>query len=253
MKLKIDRLVIFDITGQFAHFRKYYTNASSLSYGIPPRTVIAGLIAGILGKERDSYYKIFDMENTRIGISLIKKYKKIMQTLNYYNLKMQNYSLRYQVPMEILLPYEDELAYRIYFYNEEHIEELTERLQAKKYIYNPYLGISEFLAGINFISSISKNNIHKLENNSTNRIIEIKSCFKKRYIKNIDFNNTGKMIIERMPINFKENRELHLFDEYIYEEDCNTIKIILMDKTNIYNIEYREKDKIISENIIFME
>ena len=49
-------LLVFDISGKFAHFRKYYTNSSSLTYLVPPRTSIYGLIAGILGLERDSYY-----------------------------------------------------------------------------------------------------------------------------------------------------------------------------------------------------
>ena len=46
------RGVIFDIEGKFAHFRKIYTNSSSLSYLVPPRTTVQGIIAAMLGYER---------------------------------------------------------------------------------------------------------------------------------------------------------------------------------------------------------
>lgn len=62
-----DEVIIFDIMGRNAHFRKFYTNSSSLSYLVPPRTVIAGLIAGLLGlpserftnDEKETYYEKF--------------------------------------------------------------------------------------------------------------------------------------------------------------------------------------------------
>ena len=51
------KIIVFDIKGKFAHFRKFYTNSSSLTYGIPPRTAICGILAAILGLERDSIMK----------------------------------------------------------------------------------------------------------------------------------------------------------------------------------------------------
>ena len=63
-------VLIFDLSGKMAHFRKYYTNSSSLTYYFPPRTVIIGLIAGLIGKERDSYYEIFSKDKAYVGISI---------------------------------------------------------------------------------------------------------------------------------------------------------------------------------------
>jgi CRISPR-associated protein Cas5h len=77
----------FDISGKFAHFRKYYANNTALSYSIPPRTTIMGVLAAILGKPRDSYYEEFSSKNIRIGISLKVPVKKNFHRLNFLSIK----------------------------------------------------------------------------------------------------------------------------------------------------------------------
>lgn len=77
------KILIFDLVEKFAHFRKYYTNSSSLTYSIPPRTTISGIIAADMGYERDSYYEIFNSENAYIAVKKLGRNKKIIQTVNY--------------------------------------------------------------------------------------------------------------------------------------------------------------------------
>lgn len=62
------KIIIFELWGKFAHFRKFYTNSSSLSYSVPPRTTIEGIIAAILGYERDSYYEKFNPDNLYVAV-----------------------------------------------------------------------------------------------------------------------------------------------------------------------------------------
>ncbi|MBC7076121.1 MAG: CRISPR-associated protein Cas5, partial [Syntrophomonadaceae bacterium] len=75
------KVLIFDIKGRFAHFRKIYTNSSSLSYTLPPRTTVMGMIAAILGRERDTYYEEFNSQNMDIAVQKINPTRKIMQSL----------------------------------------------------------------------------------------------------------------------------------------------------------------------------
>ena len=77
----------FDISGKFAHFRKYYANNTALSYSIPPRTTIMGILAAILGKPRDSYYEEFSSKNIRVGIALKVPVKKNFHRLNFLSIK----------------------------------------------------------------------------------------------------------------------------------------------------------------------
>ena len=85
MNQNILKLLSFRVSGQFAHFRKFYTNASSLSYMIPPRTVIIGMLASVLRYERDSYYEVFCPDKFRLSAAVTPgtQIKKKMQSLNY--------------------------------------------------------------------------------------------------------------------------------------------------------------------------
>lgn len=49
----------FKISGFMAHFRKVFSNSTSLSYFFPPRTTVVGMLAAALGRDRDSYYEEF--------------------------------------------------------------------------------------------------------------------------------------------------------------------------------------------------
>lgn len=252
----MDKLIIFDISGPFANFRKFYTNSSSLTYIVPPRTVISGLIAGIIGKQKDTYYEEFSIENANIGIKPLTKIKKLTQTVNYYNIEIKNRTLRYQVPLEILVPEKKNelVSYRIYFYHKEEriFNDFLSRLKNKRFIYNPYLGITEFLANINFVSSLDNKSVKKVEVNEED-FIEVEGCFNKKYIIELDTFSSPHVVIDRMPIQFKENRELDLFGEYIVEKNCSTIKVKLKKEVPLYKIKYSFNGETKEENIIFME
>ncbi|MEJ5283629.1 MAG: type I-B CRISPR-associated protein Cas5b [Brevinematales bacterium] len=252
----MDKLIIFDISGPFANFRKFYTNSSSSTYIVPPRTVISGLIAGIIGKPRDSYYEEFSIDNANIGVKPLTKAKKLTQTINYYNIEIKNKTLRYQVPMEILVPEKrnELVSYRVYFYHkeEEIFNDFLSRLKDRRFIYNPYLGITEFLANINFVSFLDDKSVKKVEINEED-FIEVEGCFNIKYIIKLDTSSNPPVVVNRMPIQFKENRELDLFGEYIVEKNCSTIKVKLKKEAPLYKLTYSFNGETKEENIIFME
>lgn len=72
----------FKLQGKMAHFRKYYSNSTALSYYVPPVTTIKGLLAGLIGRERDSYYEEFSNKQCLIGIAIDMPLRKITQTMN---------------------------------------------------------------------------------------------------------------------------------------------------------------------------
>jgi len=58
----------FTVSGEWAHFRRIDTTTDKQTYRIIPRTTVTGLVAAILGRPRDSYYDLFQPENSEIGI-----------------------------------------------------------------------------------------------------------------------------------------------------------------------------------------
>lgn len=83
-------ILSFHLMGKMAHFRKFYSNSSALSFYIPPRTTICGIIAGLLGLERDSYYEKFSLNSCQIAVAIKSSIKKTMQTLNYLKIERKN-------------------------------------------------------------------------------------------------------------------------------------------------------------------
>lgn len=65
-----DSALLFTISGQYAQFRRIDTTTTKQTYRVPPRTTLAGLLAAILGLERDSYYETFAPGRSAIAIGI---------------------------------------------------------------------------------------------------------------------------------------------------------------------------------------
>lgn len=267
-------LLIFDIYGCSGHFRKFDTNSSSLSYDFPPRTTIVGLIAGIVGlpserfDRRNPYYEKFSTNKCRVAISVRKSIRKIMQTVNYVQTKKSKGGIKAvnlsaggtQIPLEIVLPERnsDEIRYRIYFYHvgNEVMEELKERLKTNKFAYPPYLGLSEFIAGIQFVDDIESDKI--IRNCAPERSVDIATVINVNCLheNSLTFKSDAttflQYIKDRMPLDFTSERKLKNVQDFIYEKNVNKIKAGV---DEYYEITYREPQNgtILTENIVFME
>lgn len=99
-------VISFDISGKIAHFRKYYANNTALSFSIPPRTTIIGILAAICGLPKDSYYELFSSRNIDIGIALHTRVKKTIHRLNLMRVlgpgDFRGNKGRIQTPFEIV-------------------------------------------------------------------------------------------------------------------------------------------------------
>jgi CRISPR-associated protein Cas5h len=62
------KVLVFDITSDYAHFRKPYTTTSALTYSVPPRTAIVGLVGNIIGVKSGGFGK-----SEHLGFETCKK------------------------------------------------------------------------------------------------------------------------------------------------------------------------------------
>jgi CRISPR-associated protein Cas5h len=217
------KLLAFDIWGDYGYFRSGYTSTSTITFPFPSRTTISGLIAGIIGLEKDSYHDIFNESTSKIGLRILNPIKKININLNYINTK-EGFLLsdiksnpRVQVQAEFL----KDVKYRIYVSldNAKLMEELFSNLSEHKSVYTPCLGISECIADFKLAyDDIFDLNILNEDN------VDINSVILKR---------TGDLVIEpdkkygviKSPGFMNSDRIVSKFLEYYYEENGNTIKI----------------------------
>jgi len=268
----IDRLLIFDLKGPLAHFRKFYTSSSSLSYSFPPRTTSDALIAGLLGRQRVTYYEEFSSCKCRIALSIRTPVRKIMQSINYLRTEKEDgYSrvdgvirsfverniTKYPTAVEFVVSsrLSEDIIYRIYFWHEDEglLNELYERVRGKRFVYPPYLGISELLADIKIVDFIvSSESLREVDENG---LVEIATVVNKDNVKKLDFSTTEQTkvlqyIDEKMPFEFGTGREIKRNNGFIYEKNQRVIRGRF--KTPHLEIIYRDPEEK-KENILFME
>lgn len=165
-------IVTFRISGKYAHFRRPYTNVSSLSYPFPPRPTIAGLLGAILGIQKDKVAETFDERNLKVAVAIEKQLKTVTHVTNFrqdgiggidYSIRkpkkgwkpkeLKNippYNEATQIPMELLR----NPSFLIYIHLDDNgmLSELVSRLKTNRYVYTPCLGLSEFLASVEYVA-----------------------------------------------------------------------------------------------------
>lgn len=239
-------ILIIDVKGKFAHFRKFYTNSSSLSYSIPPRTAIMGLVAAILGYERDSYYELFSPDKFNVSLRKMSTTRKIMQSLNYIKATSASGIItpkeHTQIPFEMITG-EKGVKYRLYLSHKDRniMNELEKRVKDKDFFYSPYLGAAPFNCSINYIDRIKGEKIDK------DREIKTYSPINSEVVNSIDIKYNDLFLVkEKMPWDILKERNIGKTRSYIFDENCNEIKVKI--KCEAYNIKYSNVD----ENIVFM-
>src|SRR5579875_287800 len=74
--MKEMKALLFQVRGAMGHFRKVFSNSTSLSYYFPPRTTVMGMIAAAMGKERDRYYE--ELNQYEYSVSPLTGLRKLM-------------------------------------------------------------------------------------------------------------------------------------------------------------------------------
>ncbi|ADG07364.1 CRISPR-associated protein Cas5 [Kyrpidia tusciae] len=130
------KVLSFRLQGKMAHFRRYYSNSSALSYSIPPRTTVVGIVAGLLGWSRDTYYEVFSLNRCRVAVRNAAPIKKQIQKLNLLMVDRPNdlngsQPHHSQTPTELVMPQDIRqgfLDYQVWFWHED--EDVMSRFES---------------------------------------------------------------------------------------------------------------------------
>lgn len=234
------KIISFDLSGKFAHFRKYFSNSTALSYTIPPRTVITGILAAVMGYEKDSYYDALSRKNLKIAVGVLSPLKKSVHRVN--NLMIKSRSLgdfmgekhHTQSPIEIITPdnlISGNIVYRIYFLSEDidFRDSLIDKLSKKESVFNISFGAAQFFASISNTNIYYDSDIE--ENYCENELISFNSAVYADNVKSIvfDINETWKYnFIEEdlLPMDFlNKSRELESMEHLLYTTDNFPLKV----------------------------
>ena len=232
-----------DVSGRMAHFRKYYANNTAMSFSIPPRTTVIGMLAGLLGRPRDSYYEEFASAHIRIGIRVMQPIKKTFHRVNLLRVTGQSdfsgAKGRIQTPFEIVSGMNisrDEVVYRIYVScadtGQATFDELKQAILNRQQTYALTFGTANFTASIRSGILVDATQICLLQQTA---FVTIHSAIPSEAVDSLDFDrqsttDTLQSIEEElMPADFiaNNNRELSRMNRVLFSTTANGIQVKL--------------------------
>ncbi len=231
-------VIVFDIWGDYGHFKKIYTTTSPLSYDFPPKTAIYGIIGAFLGYDKEEYLKYINKDTTQIALKIINPLQKTNFALNLidtkkdkikkYNIsinkkdKIKIYSLnlipnRTQIRFEML----KNPKYRLYvrLTDEKLHSKLKNLLAQHKSIYTISLGLSELIANFEYIGEF------KVEKKASNKYISINSIIRRDNLINdsVSLEMDKEYLFSKIPNEMDEDRITTEYIDIFYERGGNPI------------------------------
>ncbi|SMD45356.1 CRISPR-associated protein Cas5h [Aquiflexum balticum DSM 16537] len=146
-----DQAIVFDIWGKYAHFKKIYVTTSALSYALPFKTSIYGIVGAILGFQNSSnaYLQHFQEGDSKIGIQVINPIR--FQRINI-NLSPTPGPIK-DNRKPTLMEFVTDPHYRIYFQHNDNslMTKLKDSLKNKHSVFTPVLGLANCLANFSYV------------------------------------------------------------------------------------------------------
>lgn len=255
-------VISFDISGKIAHFRKYYSNNTALSFSIPPRTTIMGILAAICGMPKDSYYELFSSHNLDIGIAPLSRMKKTIHRLNLLRVlgpgDFKGRQGRIQTPFEIVTGNnikDSAVAYRVFLRPLDLpiavYTQLKDLIRTKANSFALTLGTANFNA---YMSNYQEYDVE--ETADFKGFVHFDSAINSDDILEIELEKESEGMIniveeELMPADFvaNYNRELLKMNRMLYSVSSSKLKASLKDGAVIYKL----SNEILIQTIQFMK
>lgn len=246
-EVRFDKILTFDVWADYAHFRKFYTTTSPLTFSFPTRTALCGLIGAIVGLEKkgNEYLKYFSFNEAFIGVRIINPVKKVMIAQNLIHTKdargpgMNLITQRTQIRFEFL----KSPKYRIYFAyagNKEILKKLKQYLFEHKSVYTPVLGLSENIADFKFIGEF------EFEIKHSNEYVPIQTVVPLGQVSDdygTKFDYDAEYFSERHALMLTTDRVVAKYDDILFERNGEPIEIKL--KGNYFELQNNGKEKIV--------
>ena len=156
-------LINFRLSGRFAHFLRAEASASAVSYPLPPRTAILGVLGAILGLSKDEPQVVLEPANIAISGRLPNthwhraKFRKDPPASLPCTVKRTQKADATTKPEKATLILQEWLfnpAYAIWVsIPDPYQKDLEERLKKRQWHFGPCLGLSEMSADIQYLKS----------------------------------------------------------------------------------------------------
>jgi len=229
------KVLVFDISGDFAHFRKFYTTSSPLTFYFPPPPTVYGLIGAISGKDKREYLNIFS-EKTKVGIQFLHPIRKIRMGLNLVETKGTGLRkpLSCKNPRtQILTEFVKEPYYRIFITHTDDnvLSTLVKNIKEHETVYTISLGLSQLLCDFSFVDFCDA------EEKQNEIFIDIPTVVPFSLINpnGIEVQSGKKYIKEKIPAEMKPERIVTRYEDVLFDTDGKPLKVNLKNYWELEN------------------
>lgn len=224
------QVLVFDVWGDYAHFKKRYTTTSPLTHSIPPRTTIAGLISAIAGIQKNKYQEYFTKDKSQIALQVLNPVKKTRISISLISTKSEHLAappLMNYFKQHTLINFEflKDPKYRVYLFHNDaaFYQELKELLKEHKSKYTPSLGLSELICNFKFVGEYKAESKTPREHVYINSVVPIKNSTTGK-LAGVEPEEDKKYSIETIPSLMKADREVEEYLDVLVEERGLLIK-----------------------------
>ncbi|MCM8785856.1 MAG: type I-B CRISPR-associated protein Cas5b [Candidatus Omnitrophica bacterium] len=229
------KVLIFDIFGDYGHFRKFYTTSSPLTFCFPPPPTIYGILGAILGIDKNEYLE--KLNGTRIAVQIVKPVKKVRIGLNLINTKDNCWTLvsnKYHEPRtQILTEFIKEPYYRIFVSHTDDtiLSVLAENIKNHKTVYTISLGLSELISDFCFVSYCN------VQEKKSSEYIELSTVVPFSLIQpnGIEVEAGKKYIKEKIPAEMKPGRIVSRYEDVLFDTYGQSLKVNLKNYWELEN------------------
>jgi CRISPR-associated protein Cas5h len=234
------KILVFDIWGDYGHFRKFYTTSSPLTFSFPPPPTIAGILGAIYGTDKNinEYLKVFGYEKCSLSLQILNPVKKVRIGLNLLETKGSNLKLpmsdknlapRTQIRTEFVKG----SKFRIYVRHRDNkvFDKLVDKVKKHESVYTVTLGLSELIADFKYVG------IYEAEQKSDTEFVELQTpvAWTNLIQNGLEIESGKKYFKEKMPIKMNYERIVEKYDDVIFEPDGKTIKAMVKNYYRLAN------------------
>ena len=236
----------FRLSGDWGHFKKPFATSSPLTYYVPPPTALYGLVGAIMGWQRNRHSR-----QSNQYLELSKQYQLAFSIIPIH---LQKYSMgmlwlstkdsdsdylrcgiigridksgnvltkgaRLLMSVEVLRNPEYNI---LVTGHRSFLEEFAAALQRRRVYYTPYLGISEFIAHVEFNAWHEFELVSRLDNLKE---IKVEGVIPASMIRGLPTGSTT-VFVERMPILMTPDREVKRFEDIVIPHSSKPLTILI--------------------------
>ena len=218
-----EEFLIFDIWGDLAHFRRYDTTSSPLSWPFPPRPTVFGMLGAIMGLGKEQYLAKFD-EQTSVAISMLQRPRSLRLSYNHVDTKSAQLFGRISrlagahkfavkcLPMCVTASFFVTLIPTFQ-------QRLTELVRAHQSVYTVSLGLAAMLADFAFVAALTP------ELHSLTEATEVVSVVPYKLARSVPKPGTAPLLLNGIPRHLTPERVVTAYQDVLYNTRQPTLVV----------------------------